>query len=175
MNRQSWDEYFMGLCVEIAKRSKDRSTKVGAIIVGPDKEVRSTGYNGMPRGVNDEVEDRHERPKKYLYAEHAERNAIFNAARAGISTKGCTLYVTSIPEPLPICSDCARAIIQAGITQVIVGSLTAPERWKDSVEAAKEMFHESGVIVRFMNESMVAVNERERAEMEKANENRTIG
>ena len=165
MKRPSWDEYFIGLCLEIAKRSKDRSTKVGAIIIGPDKEIRSTGYNGMPRGVNDDVEERNERPKKYLYYEHGERNAIFNAARVGIPTKGCTLYVTSIPEPLPICSDCARAIIQAGIIEVVAGSLAAPERWRDSVEAAKEMFHESGVILRLSHESNQDVWEREKKEI----------
>lgn len=149
MNRASWDEYFIGLCLKIAERSKDRSSKVASMIVGPDKEIRSTGYNGMPRGVNDEIESRHERPKKYFYFEHSERNAVFNAARIGVSCKGCTMYVASIP-PLPICADCARAIIQAGITEVIVGALEAPERWRESVEAGREMLEEAGVKVRLV-------------------------
>ena len=149
--RKSWDTHFYELCLKHAERSKDRSTQVGCVVVGPDREIRSTGYNGMPRGVNDDVESRHERPKKYLYAEHAERNAIFNAARMGTALKGCTLYVATMPEALPICADCARAIIQAGIVEVVVGTITPPERWKESAEAAMEMFNEAGVKVRLYN------------------------
>ena len=149
MARQTWDEHFLGLCLKIAERSKDKSTQVGCVVVGPDREVRTTGYNGMPRGVNDDIEQRQERPIKYFFFEHAERNAIFNAARVGTALKGCTLYVTSIP-PLPICADCARAIIQAGIVEVIVGTLDAPERWKDSVAAGKTMLEEAEVRVRLV-------------------------
>ncbi len=148
MSRPSWDDYYMGLCVEIAKRSKDRSTQVGALLRGPDNEIRTTAYNGFPRGVNDDVESRHERPAKYFYTEHAERNIFYNCARVGIPSKGCTLYVTSIPEPLPICAECARAIIQSGVIEVVVGSITPPERWKDSVIAALEMLEEAGVKIK---------------------------
>ena len=75
----NWDQYFFDIVNVVKEKSKDRSTKVGAIIVGPDQGVRSTGFNGFPRGVNDNVDARHERPAKYLYTEHAERNAIYNA------------------------------------------------------------------------------------------------
>jgi len=145
--RKTWDEYFLEMAEHVASRSKDRSTKVGAVIVGPDREVRSTGYNGFPRGVNDDLDDRHERPRKYLFAEHAERNAVYNAARAGIATKGCTLYVHSEPEPFPPCSDCARAIIQAGIIRVVYRKPDVPDRWKEQCDAAFEMMTEAGVEV----------------------------
>ena len=134
----------------VSNYSRVRSTKVGAVIVGPDNEVRSIGYNGFPRGVDDDVEHRHERPTKYLFAEHGERNAIYNAARVGIPTKGCTLYVTSNPSKFPPCADCARAIIQAGITRVVQEKLDhnseAAKRWEESSRATFEMFTEAGII-----------------------------
>ena len=78
-----WDNRFLSMAKLIATWSRDRSTKVGAVIVGPNREVRSVGYNGFPRGVNDAIESRYERPGKYDWTEHAERNAIYNAARYG--------------------------------------------------------------------------------------------
>ena len=146
--RETWDEYFMGLARNVAGRSKDRSSRIGAVIVGPDKEIRSTGYNGMPRGVDDDVEDRHERPVKYFYFEHAERNAIFNAARASIGTKGCRMYVCGLRP----CADCARAIVQAGIVEVVLEGLDVVERWADSMEAGRFILEEAGVVVRMVNE-----------------------
>lgn len=144
-----WDQRYLKLANEIATYSKDRSTKVGAILVGPDGEIRSTGYNGFPRGVNDDAEHRHDRPAKYLYAEHGERNAIYNAARVGTSTKGCTLYVTSHPSKFPPCADCARAIIQSGISRVVQERLDheseAAKRWEESSKATREMFQEAGI------------------------------
>jgi len=71
-----WDARFMNLARHISEWSKDRSTKVGVVIVGPENEVRALGYNGFPRGIDDDAPDRHERPEKYLWVEHAERNAI---------------------------------------------------------------------------------------------------
>lgn len=149
MTVSNWDKRFLKMANDISDYSKDRSTRVGAVIVGPDNEVRSIGYNGFPRGVNDEVEHRHERPAKYLFAEHGERNAIYNAARVGIPTKGCTLYVTSNPSKFPPCADCARAIIQAGIVRVVQESLDhdsdAAKRWAESSKATFEMFTEAGI------------------------------
>lgn len=118
-------DYFMGFARHAASASKD-TTKVGAAIVGPDGEVRLTGYNGPPRGVKDEKE-RFERPAKYLYASHAEQNAIAFAAREGIRTKGCSLFVTNFP-----CSSCARSIVQAGFSCIVAG--------KDKTSMAKEEF-----------------------------------
>lgn len=113
---ESWDATFLGLAERFAQRSKDPSTKVGCVIVGPDREVRSMGYNGLPRGVED-LAERMERPAKYLWTSHAEENAVAQAARIGVSLKGCTAYVTHFP-----CARCARALIQAGITAVKYGT-----------------------------------------------------
>jgi len=138
--RPTLESYLMGFARHAATRSKD-STQVGAALVGPDGEVRLTGYNGPPRGVNDSP-DRFIRPRKYLFASHAEQNIVAFAAREGIQTRGCTLYVTHHP-----CSSCARSIIQAGIACVVTGngvtSMPAEE-----FEAAAEMFAEAGVTVR---------------------------
>ena len=143
--QRSWDEYFMGMSVYVASRSKDKGTKVGAVIVGPDNRVRSTGYNGFPSKVNEGHERTRERATKLLFTEHAERNAIYSAARAGVTLDGCTLYVCGLYP----CAPCARAIIQSGIRAVVVtDNTTFPERWKDSMEAAEEMLEEAGVEVR---------------------------
>lgn len=142
----SWDDTFIELTQVLAKRSKDTSTKVGAVIVGRNREIRSTGYNGMPRGVNDDVAERYERPLKYKWFEHAERNAIYNAARVGIPVEKCTMYVALYP-----CTDCARAIIQAGISWVVVADFVVPERWWADACQSAIMFREGGVAVRKPN------------------------
>src|SRR6056300_1889883 len=109
-----WVEYFQNLAHQIKLKSKDERTQIGAVIVGKDKEIVSTGYNSFPRGIDDNKPLRQERPEKYYWFEHAERNAIYNAARIGVSTKGCTMYLScGIP-----CSDCARGIINAGIVRI---------------------------------------------------------
>ena len=148
--RETWDEYFMGLARYVSTRSKDRSTKIGAVLVGPNKEVRSTSYNGFPRGVDDDVDSRHERPAKYLFTAHAEVNGITNAARVGTPTEGCILYVSGRPP----CADCARAIIQAGIKEVIVETMEHKSRpemdWEANTKAAMEMLREAGIIVRMV-------------------------
>jgi dCMP deaminase len=150
---ESWNKYFADMAEFVSKRSTDTSTKVGAVIVGPDKEVRSTGYNGLPRGTKDS-EERLSRPAKYLWTEHAERNAIYNAARVGTSTKGCSLYVQLHP-----CVDCARAIIQSGIIEVHCPPIdeTNP-RWNESMNVSKEMMLEAGInLVYDMEQSQVNV------------------
>lgn len=135
-----WDNYFMNLADLAATLSKDESTKLGAVVVGPDNEIRSTGFNSFPRGIIDNLPERQERPLKYKFMEHAERNAIYNAARVGIPLKGCRLYCA-----WPPCSDCARAIIQAGIVEVVVRGGTTPDRWEGDFIAAKQMLDEAGV------------------------------
>src|SRR6185436_107542 len=115
----SWDQKFLRMALQMASWSKDPSTKVGCVIAGVDHEIRSTGYNGMCRGINDNVPERNIRPAKYMWYEHSERNAICNAARVGIPLNGCTMYLTSIPTKFPPCCDCARAIIQSGIIRVV--------------------------------------------------------
>lgn len=139
----NWTEYFMEMSEFISKKSKDRSTKVGCVIVGPNHEVRTTGYNGFCRGIDDDIELRHERPEKYFWAEHAERNAIYNAARNGIRLEGCTLYSTVFP-----CADCARAIIQSGIKTVVAPVYNNDTKISyESYDRAIAMLHETGVSI----------------------------
>lgn len=150
LNRPSWDEYFTELCRVVAFRSPDQSTRLGAVIIGPDREVRSTGFNGFPRGFPDHQPSAHARPEKYTWTEHAERNAIFNAARHGVALQGCTLYI----QKWPPCVDCARAIIQVGITRVVVGDyfLTKEEesRWGSSFDKTATLFGLCGVDLTFL-------------------------
>lgn len=133
----NWTKYYMGFAKHAALKSKD-STQVGAVLVGPEGEVRLTGYNGPPRGVQD-IAWRRDRPQKYLFASHAEANLIAFAAREGIRTKGCTVYVTHTP-----CAACARALIQAGIKSVVHGDGTTSMP-AEEFEAAAAMFAEAGV------------------------------
>jgi dCMP deaminase len=136
--RRSWDEHFMDMAILVAQRSKDPSTKVGCVVVSEDKIVVATGYNGLPRGVQDRSE-RMERPAKYLWTSHAEENAVAQSARVGAKLKGGTAFVTHHP-----CSRCARSLIQAGITRVVIGSGTTsmPD---EEFEVARIMFKEAGV------------------------------
>lgn len=112
----SWDEYFMGIAELASLRSKDPNTKVGAVIVDREHKVVSIGYNGMPRGLDEEQLSWAKNDgldNKYLYVCHAELNAILNT-RNGSALKDCTLYVTLFP-----CNECAKAIIQAGIKEIV--------------------------------------------------------
>lgn len=145
------DHKFMELAYARARFSKDPSTQVGAIIVGPAMEDRSSGYNGAPRGcsADERGDDRREvRPEKYFWFSHAELNAITNAARVGVPLEGCTMYVTHPP-----CMDCARAIVQAGIKRVVTVEQNADfyERWKDHILRSRRLFHECGVEVEVLN------------------------
>ena len=142
---QKWNQRFMAMAKHVATWSKDPSTQVGCIIVGPKKEIRSTGYNGFPRGVDDNPERYDNRAVKYAFIEHAERNAIFNATLYNASLDGCVMYVT-----LPSCPDCARSIIQTGIKEVIAMAAPASRSqntpgWDDAISTSKAMFRESGV------------------------------
>jgi len=112
-----WTARFMGLCNHVASWSEDRDRHVGCVIVAPTGHVvRAVGYNGLPRGVLAEDETRLDRPtgEKFYWVEHAERNAVYNAARAGVSVEGCTAYVNRFP-----CADCGRALIQSGIARLV--------------------------------------------------------
>jgi len=132
-----WDRYFMGFALHAAKKSKD-PTRVGAVLVGPENEVRLTGYNGPPKGVLD-LPKRRERPVKYLFSSHAETNMVAFAAREGIRTKDCTVFVTHA-----CCAACARTLIQAGIRVVVYGDGTTSMP-QEEFEAAAQMFKEAGV------------------------------
>lgn len=136
----SWDEYFMGIALLSAKRSKDPSTQVGACIVNQDNKIVGTGYNGTPRGISDD-DFSWEREGEYLetkypYVCHAELNAILNSTRGNL--KGCTIYVGMFP-----CNECAKAIIQSGIKTVIYLS----DKYSDLKEykASKKMLKKVGI------------------------------
>lgn len=139
----SWDEYFMGIAILSSLRSKDPNTKVGACIVDKDHKVVSIGYNGMPTGV-DESQISWNRGEgldsKYLYVCHAEFNAILNT-RNGSALNGCTIYVTLFP-----CNECAKAIIQTGIKELVYNE----NKYEKTVEtqASLKMLKLAGIKIR---------------------------
>ena len=140
----NWTEYFREIARTVSKKSKDRHTHIGAVIVGKDNEIVSTGYNSLPRGLNDSKHERFERPEKYHWMEHAERNAIYNAARVGVSTKGCTLYLS---HWFP-CVECSRAIINSGINKIYCEPLdekASNVHYNESFKRALEMLTESNI------------------------------
>ena len=143
----TWDEYYLEICRVVAARSKDPNTQIGCVIVGPAHEIRSTGYNSLPRGIRDDIPERLVRPTKYLWMEHAERNAIYNSARAGTATEGCTIYVEIMP-----CMDCARAIVQAGISEAVISdermSQYSSEYYDEHFRKVEELFGEAKVRIR---------------------------
>jgi dCMP deaminase len=139
-----WDKRFLELAAHIAAWSKDPSTKVGCVVVGEDREIRSTGFNGLPRGISDLPERLNNRELKYPLICHAEENAIMHAARIGLSLKGSRAYVT-----WPPCTRCTRSLIQAGIREVVYpAGVEIPERWQGDFSLGMEMFQEAGVTVR---------------------------
>ena len=141
-NYISWDEYFMGIALLSAQRSKDPSTQVGACIVNPRNKIISVGYNGMPTGISDDefpwVREGAPLETKYPYVCHAELNAILNAST---SLKGCRIYVSLFP-----CNECCKAIIQSGIREVVYLSDKYAET--DSTKASKRMLDSAGVVYR---------------------------
>jgi dCMP deaminase len=142
----NWTDYFLNITEQVKLKSKDQSTQIGAVIVGVDNEVLSTGYNSFPRGLADDVESRQERPEKYFWFEHAERNAIYNAARVGTPLKGSSIYLTS---GLP-CMDCARGIVNSGIKKVYckrICTTTNKEKWEESQKRSRELLIECGIEV----------------------------
>lgn len=145
-----WHRYFLSIVDVVAQKSRDPSTKVGCVIVGEDHQILSTGFNGFPRGVRD-LEGRYRvRETKYMFIEHADRNAIFNAARTGIALKGSTMYLPWRP-----CHECTRAIIQAGITHIVVNnlpiSIELEKRWGKSWDVSDTMIIESGINITFID------------------------
>lgn len=151
-----WYEYFISMAELVAKKSKDPSTQVGVVVVGPDMEIRSTGFNGFPRGVNDDVESRWERPDKYDFVSHGEENAVIQAARIGVSLKNCTMFFYSDPYP---CARCANAIIQSGIKYVVGRNMRfdgkggAGTDWNKSCAIGREKLVEAGVRIIVLDEN----------------------
>lgn len=132
-----WDRRFLDLAEHISKWSKDPSTQVGAVIVDNKRRIVGLGYNGFPAGVEDTEERYFDREVKYSMVVHAEVNAILNAVR---EVKDCSLYVS----PLFTCNECAKLIIQSGISRVVAID-ERTDRWNSKHEVSKKMFSEAGV------------------------------
>jgi dCMP deaminase len=144
----NWIEYFLNIAEQVKLKSKDQSTQIGAVIVGVDNEVLSTGYNSFPRGMDDSKEERQERPEKYFYMIHAEANSIVNAARVGSSIKNSIMYLTcGVP-----CADCAKLIINSGIVEVYCKNTqddVKGNHWVESKKKTLEMFKECNIKLHF--------------------------
>ncbi|MEX0346393.1 MAG: cytidine/deoxycytidylate deaminase family protein [Rhizobiaceae bacterium] len=142
---QKWAKRFLALCDHVASWSEDRDFQVGCVIAGPGREVRTTGYNGLPRGVSADDDRRFDRPsgEKFYWFEHAERNAIYNAARSGTDISACVLYVNRFP-----CADCGRAIIQSGIARIVCPPIPENDGALDySFQVSAQMLAEAGIVV----------------------------
>lgn len=139
------DKEYLELTDAIAKKSKDRSTKIGALLLHIPTEHMIVGWNDIPVAVKD-TDERRERPAKYFYTEHAERNVIFSAVRQNVPIPECVLYTKGVP-----CADCARATLLTGIKKIVVwkrGSgleTEARNSWGDSIEAGRNILTEGGV------------------------------
>ena len=143
-----WDHRFIRIADEVQSWSKDPSTKCGCVIVR-DRRILSTGYNGLPANLSDSLTRYQDREYKLATIIHAEKNAIFNAAKNGSTTEGSTAYVT-----WPPCSQCASALIQAGVAKVVCPNPnTAPERWRANFQIANELLYEAGVTVLYYSDS----------------------
>lgn len=137
----------MELARHVAAWSSDPSRRVGCVVIGPGRELRAVGYNDVPRGVAQDRQ-RLERPLKYTWVEHAERNAIYVAARAGISLDRATMYLPWFP-----CIECARAMIQAGITTLVANRPDeADAQWGADFGPARDMLVEAGVAVLYLDD-----------------------
>ena len=148
MKIQAWDELFMRYAYLISQKSKDPSTKIGAVLVkGGDTDVLSCAYNGFPRGISDKEELYLNRECKHKLVCHSEFNAIVNAARKGVSTLDTILYT-----PATVCSECAKIIIQAGVREIIYHKqyprFDHLPKWEESCKLAKALLEEAGVKTR---------------------------
>lgn len=143
----NWQDRFFELSQNISSWSKDPSRKIGAVAIDPvTKRILSTGYNGFPRGIDDSECRLTNRPVKYTFVVHAEMNVIYNACANGVSLSGAHMYVTG----LPICSECAKGIIQVGIEKVFIKVFEGvPPTWQESWKNTTEMFTEAGVLYEF--------------------------
>ena len=141
-----WDQRYLKLAEEVASWSKDPSRKIGAVAVGAKGQVLAQGFNGFPRGIDDSEERYNDRERKYELVVHAEMNVIYNATYNGVSLDGATLYVTG----LPVCSECAKGIVQVGIKRVIMRDMEIPDSWQDSWRKTQEMLNETGIQFKFV-------------------------
>jgi dCMP deaminase len=148
MNQTILDLRFMKLAHHVSEWSEERGRHVGAVIIGPNNEIRSTGYNRIPIGVRTDIELRHltENGEKYIWSSHAEQNAIFEAAKHGVCTVNCTMYIPWFP-----CSECAKAIIGSGIKAIVAYEPDFNDfRWGKLFVISLTMLNEAGVEIRYL-------------------------
>ena len=149
-----WDKRFLRIAEEIKTWSKDPGTKVGSVIVN-SRRILATGYNGFAQNLSDSLDRYMDRDFKLLTVLHSEVNAILNAAKNGTKVEGSTLYVT-----FPPCSQCASAVIQAGVAKVVCPDpASAPERWRSNFIAANNLFYEAGVKVLYYSDADLCLTE----------------
>jgi dCMP deaminase len=142
-----WDTRYLELAERVASWSKDPSRQIGAVAVGSKGQVLAQGFNGFPRGIVDTADRYNNREIKYKYVVHAEMNVIYNATYNGVSLDGSTLYVSG----LPVCSDCAKGIIQVGISRVVMKEQNIPQHWAESWGMTAGMFDEANINWEFIN------------------------
>jgi len=137
-----WQQRYLDLAKQVSTWSKDPSRKIGAVAVGSKGQILSQGFNGFPRGILDSADRYSDRPTKYKLVVHAEMNVIYNATFNGVSLDGASLYVYG----LPVCSECAKGIIQVGIKKVFIYTDDAvPAIWTEAFELTRDMFKEAGI------------------------------
>lgn len=158
LHSYSWDQYFMTMAYLVSMKSKDPSTRVGSVIIGPDNEIRATGYNGLPRGVDDRAYRYANKEYKYEAVNHAEENAILHCAMNGVSAKGCILYCQWIP-----CARCTKSIIQSGIREVVYhqdfpgNEPKEMKNWEKSIAISTELLNETGVKMRAFSGALIQI------------------
>lgn len=143
-----WDARFLRIAEEVRSWSKDPGTTVGCVLV-KDRRILATGYNGFPASLSDQLPLYEDRDYKLAVVVHAEKNALFNAAKNGANTESCTAYVT-----FPPCSQCAAALIQAGVSLVVCPNpATSPDRWRANFKIASDILSEAGVKTLYYSEA----------------------
>ena len=140
-----WDRFYLGVAFMWSSKSKDTSTKAGCVFVSQDWTQLAAGYNGLPRGIEPREDRLNDRPLKYLWHEHAERNAIDNAAREGAHLKGSQVYLTGNP-----CASCARGLVNVGTVRLVIpqiGPFTGRDDWLENMTTGAQILYEGGVQV----------------------------
>jgi dCMP deaminase len=145
LSDDKWTKRYLSLALSVSSWSIDPSRKIGAVAVSEKGQVLATGYNGFPRGMLDKPERYENREVKYKFIVHAEMNCIYNATYNGISLDGATMYVYG----LPVCSECAKGIVQVGIKRVIYtlgdNKAEVADIWKESLLHTEQIFSECGI------------------------------
>lgn len=144
-NQKKWDNRFMDMAKMVATWSKDPSSQIGAVAVNDERRILATGYNGFPKGIDDSEKRLNNRAEKYLRIVHAEMNALMNALYSGVTLRDATLYVYG----LPVCSSCAKCVIQSGIKRVVIPAYNnTPGNWQKIWDTESlPMFKEANVLV----------------------------